>query len=498
MPKSKLIGRVATALLLMIAVPLVAAAQDGAPATESAAGALASAAASSSGLTQPDPLGTLLKKLSSEHPADSARLEPLPVSDSSIDLWQRIRRGFAMPDLENRNAANSTRWYAARPDYLGRMAGRANLYLFHIVEEIERRGMPTELALLPFVESAMQPEAESRAKAAGLWQFIPSTGKLYQLEQNLWQDERRDVVESTRAALDYLQKLYDDFGDWHLALAAYNCGEGCVARAVNRARARRQSTDYSRLRLPRETQGYVPKLQAIKNIVRDPAAYGVELPAIRNEPYFAVLRKTRDIDVDTAARLAEMPVDEFRELNPSFNRPLIIGAGEANLLLPADRADIFLANLAAFEATGQPLASWTTYTVQNTDTVENIASRVGVSSDHLREANRIPKRHKLAAGSTILIPRDETMTDDVAPEQLEAALSLLPDRGAQRIITYRVRRGDTLSGIARRYRITMDEIVELNKLRSRQLFAGQRLSLAVSGGTRAGTAVAQRTSARRR
>ncbi len=500
MPKSKLIGRIATALLLMIAVPLVAAAQDGAPAVESAAGTLASAAASSSGLTQPDPLGTLLKKLSSEHPADSARLEPLPASDSSIDLWQRIRRGFAMPDLENRAAASSTRWYAARPDYLGRMAGRANLYLFHIVEEIERRGMPTELALLPFVESAMQPEAESRAKAAGLWQFIPSTGKLYQLEQNLWQDERRDVVESTRAALDYLQKLYDDFGDWQLALAAYNCGEGCVARAVGRARARGQSTDYSRLRLPRETQGYVPKLQAIKNIVRDPAAHGVELPAIRNEPYFAVLRKTRDIDVDTAARLAEMPVDEFRELNPSFNRPLIIGAGEANLLLPADRADVFLANLAAFEATGQPLASWTTYSVQNTDTVENIATRVGVSAEHLREANRIPKRHRLAAGSTILIPRDETMTDDVAPEQLEAALSLLPDRGAQRVITYRVRRGDTLSGIARRYRITMDEIVELNKLRSRQLFAGQRLSLAVSGGggTRSGTAVAQRTSARRR
>jgi len=500
MPKSTLIGRTATALLLMIVVPLVAAAQDGpASATESAAGALASAAASSSGLTRPDPLGTLLKKLSSEHPADSARLEPLPASDSSIDLWQRIRRGFAMPDLDNRAAANSTRWYAARPDYLGRMAARANLYLFHIVEEIERRGMPTELALLPFVESAMQPEAESRAKAAGLWQFIPSTGKLYQLEQNLWQDERRDVVESTRAALDYLQKLHDDFGDWQLALAAYNCGEGCVARAVDRARARRQSTEYSRLRLPRETQGYVPKLQAIKNIVRDPAAHGVELPAIRNEPYFAVLRKTRDIDVDTAARLAEMPVDEFRELNPSFNRPLIIGAGEANLLLPADRADIFLANLAAFEATGQPLASWTTYTVQNTDTVENIATRVGVSAEHLREANRIPKRHKLAAGSTILIPRDETMTDDVAPEQLEAALSLLPDRGAQRVITYRVRRGDTLSGIARRYRISMDEIVELNQLRNRKLFAGQRLSLAVSGGgARSGTAVAQRTNARRR
>jgi membrane-bound lytic murein transglycosylase D len=360
------------------------------------------------------------------------------------------------------------------------MAARANLYLFHIVEEIERRGMPTELALLPFVESAMQPEAESHARAVGLWQFIPSTGKLYQLQQNLWHDERRDVLESTRAALDYLQKLHDDFGDWHLALAAYNCGEGCIARAVARAKARKQSTEYSRLRLPRETQGYVPKLQAIKNIVRDPAAYDVELPAIRNEPYFAVLRKTRDIDIETAARLAEMPVDDFRALNPSFKRPVIVGAGDANLLLPADRAEIFLANLAAFESTGQPLASWTTHTVQKTETLEAIAERVGVSAEHLREANRIPKRHKLAAGSTILVPRDETMEQDIAPEQLDAALSLLPERSARRLITYRVRRGDTLSGISRRYGLPVEEIVEMNGLRSRQLFAGQRLTLSVA------------------
>jgi membrane-bound lytic murein transglycosylase D len=476
MPKSKLIGRIGMALLLAVAPPLaVATGANPTPGAESVAGTLAGTAATGA---PSDPLGTLLRKLSSEHPADSARLQPLPPSDPNIDLWQRIRRGFAMPDLETRAAANSTRWYAAQPDYFGRMAVRGNLYLFHIVEEIERRGMPTELALLPFVESAMQPEAESTAKAAGLWQFIPSTGRLYQLEQNLWQDERRDVLESTRAALDYLQKLFDEFGDWHLALAAYNCGEGCVGRAVERARARRQSTDYSLLPLPRETRGYVPKLQAIKNIVRDPAAYGVQLPALRNEPYFAVVRKTRDIDVDTAARLAEMPAEEFRALNPSFNRPLIVGAGQANLLLPADRADLFLANLAAFESTGQPLASWTTYKVQSTDTLDSIAARVGVATDHLREANRIPKRHKLAAGSTILIPRDETMTDDVAPTQLTAALSLLPERSAQRVVTHRVRRGDTLAGVARRYGVSADEIVESNRLRSRNLFVGQRLSIA--------------------
>ena len=503
MPKTKLIGRIMLALAFFAVAPLAAAQNAGtAKGSESVAASLAGSAAAGS-VAAPDPLGTLLKKLSSEHPADSARLQPLPASDPNIDLWQRIRRGFAMPDLDTRAAATSTRWYAAKPDYFGRMAARGNLYLFHIVEEIERRGMPTELAMQPFVESARQPEALSSAQAAGLWQFIPSTGKLYQLEQNLWRDERRDVLESTRAALDYLQKLHDEFGDWHLALAAYNCGEGCVGRAVERARARKRSTEYANLALPRETLGYVPKLQAIKNIVRDPAAYGVELPAIRNEPYFAVLRKTRDIDIETAARLAEMPLDEFRDLNPSFNRPVIVGAGQANLLLPADRAEIFLANLAAYESTGQPLASWATYTVQSTDTVDAIAARVGVSADHLREANRIPKRHRLAAGSTILIPRDETMADDIAPEKLNAALSLLPERSGQRIITYRVRRGDTLAGVARRYGVSSDEIVETNRLRSRELFAGQRLNLVVAPAPAAKPAArtvasAQKTAARKR
>ena len=505
MPKRTLIGRIVMALALAAAVPVAAAQDAGSAKGAEAVAASLAASASAGGAASPDPLGTLLQKLSSEHPADSARLQPLPAADPNIDLWQRIRRGFAMPDLETRAAASSTGWYAARPDYIGRMAGRANLYLFHIVEEIERRGMPTELALLPFVESAMQPEAESHAKAAGLWQFIPSTGRIYALEQNLWRDERRDVLESTRAALDYLQKLYDEFGDWHLALAAYNCGEGCVGRALARAKARRQPTEYSRLKLPRETQGYVPKLQAIKNIVRDPAAHGVELPEIRNEPYFAVVRKTRDIDFETAARLAEMPADEFRALNPSFNRPVIpafagTGAGRANILLPADRAEIFLANLAAFESTGQPLASWSAYTVRTTDTVENVAARAGVSADHLREANRIPRRHKLAAGSTILIPRDESMADDIAAEKLNAALSLVPERSSQRTITYRVRRGDTLSGISRRYGVSVDEIVETNRLRSRELFAGQRLNLTVAArpAARPAVASAQKTGSGRR
>ena len=293
--------------------------------------------------------------------------------------------------------------------------------MFYIVEEVERRGMPTELALLPFVESAFQPEAVSSAKAAGLWQFIPSTGRDYALAQTVWKDERRSVIDSTRAALDYLQKLYDMFGDWHLALAAYNWGEGSVARAIEKNRRAGRSTAYTSLKMPLETQHYVPKLQAVKNIVAEPERYGIELPPLANSPYFVAVQRTRDIDVGTAARLAEMTPEEFSALNSQFNRPVIVGANSPTLLLPADRVDTFNANLAAWEATGQPLASWTTYRMQPADTLATVAKRVGISEAQLREANRVPPRYKLAPGSTILIPRDETM-DDITAENARRPL----------------------------------------------------------------------------
>ncbi len=468
---------------LAFALPLAAFAGDPAPVSAERAppAELAAMSASTSATSAtPDPLGQLLRKLQSDHPADSARVEPLVSGDPSIDLWERIRRGFQMPELTGRLANNSTRWYASQPDLIGRMASRASRYLFHIVEEIEKRGMPTELALLPFVESAMQPEAESYAKAVGLWQFIPSTGKLYQLEQNLWKDERRDVLESTRAALDYLQKLHDDFGDWQLALAAYNCGEACVAKAIARNKARRRPTDYASLPLPKETKYYVPKLQAIKNIVREPQKYDIALPSIQNEPYFAVVRKRRDMDVATAARLAEMPVDDFTALNPSFNRPVMVGAESSRILLPADRAETFIGNLAAYEATGQALASWTTYSLQPSETLAQVAERAGISESALREANRIPPRFRIATGSTILIPRDETMEGDIPAAQLDASMALVPEQPNLRRITYRVRRGDTLSAVARRWHVQSDDIVAWNRLRSPNLFAGQRLNLMVA------------------
>ncbi|MEY4470809.1 MAG: Membrane-bound lytic murein transglycosylase precursor, partial [Pseudomonadota bacterium] len=217
-----------------------------------------------------------------------------------VDIWERIRRGFAMPDLDSDLVRNREQWYASRPDYMLRMTERSRPYLFHVVEELERRNMPTELALLPFIESAFNPQAVSSAKAAGMWQFMPATGKYFDLKQNLFRDDRRDVLESTRAALDYLQKLYGMFGDWHLALAAYNWGEGSVGRALAKNRAQGKPLTYSDLSMPTETRYYVPKLQAVKNIVAQPEAFNTQLPLIQNHPYFRSVPIERDIDVALA------------------------------------------------------------------------------------------------------------------------------------------------------------------------------------------------------
>ena len=498
----------ACAALCLVAFGSVSAANE--PQAEAAPAAATAATAAPSATPSSDPLGEFLETLpdatsewpyedrqSGARPRASGKPAPLrvvvPPAPPPGDLWVRIRRGFRIPDLGTKLAENRTLWYASQPDYFDRMAQRSSRYLYHIVEEIERRDMPTELALLPFVESAFVPEAISSAKAAGLWQFIPSTGKIYELEQNMWLDERRDVVESTRAALDYLQKLYDQFGDWLLALAAYNWGEGAVSRAIAKNQRARKPAGYTDLRMPNETQYYVPKLQAIKNIVSDPGKYGVVLPKIDDTPYFVAVHKTRDIDVHTAARLAEMEVDDFRALNPSFNRPVIVGAGDTKLLLPAKNVDRFHANLAAWEATGQPLTNWTVYKMTQADTLAGVARRAGISEEKLRDANRIPPRYVISAGSTILIPRDETMESDIPADSLDARFALVPEYSNLRKVTYRVRRGDTLHSVARRYRVNEKDVIVWNQLTAPTLFAGQRLELTVPAAKPSTTAKGSRT-----
>lgn len=328
----------------------------------------------------------------------------LPISidltTQSTNLWDRIRNGFAMANLNDDLVLYYQQYYLNRPESLRRMIERARPYLHHIVAELESRGMPTELALLPMVESAFNPMANSPAKASGLWQFIPSTGRRFKLEQNWWQDERRDVFASTQAALDYLQTIYDMHGDWHLALASYNWGEGAVKRAIEKNEARGLPTDYPNLTMPNETRHYVPKLQALKNILGDRVTYTrLGLPEIANEAFLATLETRRPMDVTTAAHLANISVDEFRRLNPSHNRPII--KPDSTLILPADRIDLFRKNLQNQQT---PLSQWQAYSVRAPERVDQIASRFDTTTSELIRVNGLPGNVRLAAGSKLLVP----------------------------------------------------------------------------------------------
>ncbi|AOY93443.1 lytic transglycosylase [Cupriavidus sp. USMAA2-4] len=442
----------------------------------------------------PDPLNSLttgkaaggLNAASGKPPAggEGGGRDWLNVQQS--DIWDRIRRGFAMPDLEGTLVDDRTQWYAQRPEYMERMISRSSRYLYHIVEELERRNMPTELALLPFVESAFNPQAESSAKAAGMWQFIPSTGKTYKLKQNMFRDERRDVLASTDAALDYLARLYDMFGDWQLALAAYNWGEGAVSRAISRNQARGLPTDYASLSMPNETRYYVPKLQAVKNIISNPELYGIKLPDIPDHPYFVTVTTSRDIDVALAAKLANMPLEEFKALNPSFNRPVILGAANPQILLPFDNAERFQYNLNTYRG---GLSSWTAVTVDNRERVEALAARLKIDPDTLREINRIPKGMRLKAGSTVMIPRTERNDEDISASVADnAMLAVEPDLPDARRVVVRAGRRDTVASIARRYGVTASQLMGWNHLPGTKLVAGQSLVLMVpvrAGGARA-------------
>ncbi len=378
------------------------------------------------------------------------------------DIWERIRRGFAMPDLDTDLVRDREQWYAARPDYLLRMTERSRRYIYHIVEELERRNMPTELALLPFIESAFNPEAVSSAKAAGMWQFMPATGKYFDLKQNLFRDERRDVLESTRAALDYLQKLYGMFDDWHLALAAYNWGEGSVSKALARNKARGLPLSYTDLQMPNETRYYVPKLQAVKNIVAQPHLFSVQLPLIHNHPFFKSVPIERDIDVTTAARLAEIKLEDFKALNPQMNRPVILAAGTPQILLPWDNAAVFERNLQSH--TGQPLATWTAWTASKTMKVDDAAQQVGMPAALLRSVNGIPNGMLLKAGSTLLVHRKGALDNDVTENTAEnAQLSLAPEVVLRRVHVS-ARKGDTLASLAARHGVTATSLAGWNKL----------------------------------
>jgi membrane-bound lytic murein transglycosylase D len=390
-----------------------------------------------------------------------------------LDVWERIRRGFAIPNLNSPLVDKWTKYYASHPESIQRMADRSGRYMYYIVDEINRRGLPTELALLPFVESAYNPNAYSHARASGLWQFIPSTGTQFKLEQNWWRDQRRDPIASTNAALDYLEYLFEFQGDWFLAFASYNWGEGAVKRAMTRNLQAGKPADYRDLRMPAETANYVPKLQAIKNIIADPEKYAVILPIIDNEPYFVTIKKTQDTDLEVAAKLAEMPVEEFALLNPSYNQGVILANQDTEIILPRQKAPIYLANLAEFQG---DLTSWRKYNASSGESVDAIARQFNVSAEALRRANDLNRSVRtLSSNTTLIIPgaTAQFATAQVAPAR---ASNTRTTSGTQ-TQRYRVQRGDTLSSIAAKYRTTVAQLRQINNLTSSTLRAGQTLSV---------------------
>ena len=425
-----------------------------------------------------------LSPYASEPPGEIEEIVTPGADDDEIyTVWTRVRDGFKIPNMENSVVDESLAKYSKRPDYLQRMANRSQKYLYHIIEEVTARGMPTEIALLPFVESAFVTNAKSRVKAAGLWQFMPATGKHYELDQTMWKDERYDVLQSTAAALTYLQRLHDEFDDWPLAFAAYNWGEGNVRRAIKRNQSLGLPTDYMSLKMPAETRNYYPKLQAIKNIVQNPNDYGIKLPTIYNEPFFVQIFKDQDIDVKRAAKLAGMSHEEFSTLNPSFNRPVIVASHNHSMLMPTDKLDQFIENLVAYRTSGKPLSSWTTYRVQPEDTVAAIARKAHMTEAALREANQIPAGRRIKPGSLVLVSKSSGLgnAEDISSDTIDASFALAQD---YRRVTYRVRRGDNMRSVARRLGVSPATIMKSNGLRSQRLRVGQTLRVNVPVVTR--------------
>jgi membrane-bound lytic murein transglycosylase D len=412
-------------------------------------------------------------------PTQVAGLDPAQYGD----LFDRMRAGFRLEDGGDHHAVDlELHWYAANPEYLQRAFGRADLYLYHIVTELERRGMPLELALLPVVESAFEPYAYSRARASGLWQFIPGTGSKYGLKQDWWYDGRRDIVESTRAALDYLQSLHDEFnGDWLLAIAAYNCGEALVERAVDMNRAAGRPVDFWDLWLPRETRAYVPKLLAMRRLVLDPESFGLAFSPIPNQPYFARVPTQGQVNLRIAAEIAGISPDELYELNPAFHRWATDPAGPHFMLLPVTAADTFEDNITQLSADQRLGVAH--YAVRRGDSLATVALKFHTSVNVLRELNDMPIGG-ITVGDDLRVPG--AMTDLPAKVMLAAARVDGHGRGrVGRAHVQVVRRGDSLWTIARRTGVNVNTLALMNGMQPDDaLRAGQRIKLSTDTGGR--------------
>lgn len=417
-----------------------------------------------------------LNSLNLNSAASSSKTQNYQANKAEINLWQRI---YSRYDIKNENNSRSKKyedWYSARPEYLERMMDRSQKYLFYVVGEVEKRGMPSEIALLPMIESAYNPIANSRSKAVGIWQFIPSTGRLYGLKQDWWHDKRRNVVEATNAALDYLQRLHTLFGSWDLALAAYNAGEGTVGRAIAKNRAIGLPTDYANLKLPSETKDYVPKLQAIKNIVSNPTQYGLYIDSIPNKPYFTSVEAPVVIDADLAANLAEISYDEFLLLNAEHRRPIIRTNDKTQrLILPINAAGTFVKNLSQNE---KPLVSWNIYQPKHNEKIRAIANKFDMQESDLIKANDLNPQKAIKTSTMMLVAKKEG-TESNAYQNIDES-KIQKDKNSEDSVKphkHKVKSGDTLNKIAKKYEITIDELKDMNQMTSSDIQIGTILQL---------------------
>lgn len=396
---------------------------------------------------------------------------PIKIEDTTTltpqDFWDRLRSGFQLPSIQHRKITAEINWYAKHQNYINRTLSRAEPYLYLITKEIENRGMPSEIVLLPVVESAYQPFAYSHGRAAGIWQFIPSTAKIYGLKQNWWYDGRRDIKASTNAALDYLQYLHKKFDEnWLLALAAYNSGSGTVSSAIKKNRKRGKQTDFFSLSLPKETQAYVPKLLAISQIIFQPEKYHISLKPISNSRYLASVDTGSQIDLALAAELAEITLDELYMLNPGYNRWATDPDGPHELLVPLDKSATFRKNLA--ELPKQKRIEWRRHRIRNGETLSQIAQKYNTTTALLTQVNDV-KGHFIRAGKSLVIPVSTKRLSEYSLSADQRIRKLQSGRKDSLKITYFVNSGDTLWDIARKYDVTTSKLARWNGMAPRDM-----------------------------
>ena len=394
------------------------------------------------------------------------------IQEKPENIWKVVNKGYGIPDPKKKWAKKVVkkyeRWYSEHPVYTYRMFERTKRYIYYVVQEVKKRNMPMEIALLPIIESAYNPIARSNMKAVGLWQFIPSTGKNYGLKQNWWKDERSNVILSTDASLNYLEKLYKQFGTWELALAGYNAGEGKVAREIKKNKRRKRPTDYYTISLPRETDEYVSKLIAMKHIIQNPSKFNVDVPYIPNTPYFEEVTLTEQMDIDLILKLADISSEEFELLNAHHKRRLIPKEQVPTIiLLPKYKIETYNKNLAEHN---EPLSNWVLYKPKRKESIMKVAKRFDINLSTFKRINSLNGRVTFRRNSTVLIPKSNALKS-------KYTLKGTGDYNYTSVGTHHVSKGDTLGGIARKYKVSIEDLKEFNELDSHIIIIGTTIDI---------------------